>query len=206
MTSRDHSATSTFLHSRRFFQGPGLPPSNAVQAYPEPGDLPLPKHYYHARRGLSTFLFRIPLPSSSPSSIRFGGNLARVKYELRATVAVIWKGERRLVTHTREVDVVESWGIDFSRVEPEGIVVGEHGKIWAQGKVIGGMVVAGETGCLELQVKNHSSKRVRLQGIFLTRFSLASRTRASLLLLEDSFYCLEQRLAKSMRRSRYLTY
>lgn len=129
-----------------------------------------------------------------------------MKYELRATVAVIWKGERRLVTHTREVDVVESWGIDFSRVEPEGIVVGEHGKIWAQGKVIGGMVVAGETGCLELQVKNHSSKRVRLQGIFLTRFSLASRTRASLLLLEDSFYCLEQRLAKSMRRSRYLTY
>ncbi|KIJ50950.1 hypothetical protein M422DRAFT_158742, partial [Sphaerobolus stellatus SS14] len=30
LNSRDHSATSTFLHSRRLFQGHGLPPSNAV--------------------------------------------------------------------------------------------------------------------------------------------------------------------------------
>lgn len=33
LTSRDHSATSTFLHTRRVFQGPGLPPSNAVQPH-----------------------------------------------------------------------------------------------------------------------------------------------------------------------------
>ncbi|KAF8800445.1 hypothetical protein BYT27DRAFT_7199998, partial [Phlegmacium glaucopus] len=33
LSSRDHSATSTFLHSRRLFQGPGLPPSNTIQAY-----------------------------------------------------------------------------------------------------------------------------------------------------------------------------
>lgn len=65
--------------------------------------------------------------------------------------------------------MVESWGIDFSRVEPDGIIVGENGKIWAQGKVVGGMVVAGETGCLELQVKNHSSKKVRTQESFFDR-------------------------------------
>ncbi|KAF8800426.1 hypothetical protein BYT27DRAFT_7199922, partial [Phlegmacium glaucopus] len=35
---QDHSATPTFLHSRRLFQGPGLPPSNAVQAYTMLGD------------------------------------------------------------------------------------------------------------------------------------------------------------------------
>ncbi|KAF8800828.1 hypothetical protein BYT27DRAFT_7199290, partial [Phlegmacium glaucopus] len=33
LSSRDHSATSTFLHSRRLFQGSGQPPSNAVQAH-----------------------------------------------------------------------------------------------------------------------------------------------------------------------------
>lgn len=29
-----------------------------------------------------------------------------------------------------------------------------------QGKVVGGLVVAGETACVELQVKNHSAKKV----------------------------------------------
>ena len=44
---------------------------------------------------------------------------------------------------------------------PEGLVVGEGGKIWVQGRVLGGMLVAGESACVELQVKNHSAKRVR---------------------------------------------
>ncbi|KAG5643087.1 hypothetical protein DXG03_001583 [Asterophora parasitica] len=144
LTSRDHSATSTFLHSRRLFQGPGLPPSNAVQAHPMPGDPPLPPNYHQARRGISTFLFRIPLPSSVPSSISFGSDVARVRYEVRATVGVVWKGEKRLVTCKREIEVVESYGVDFSRAEPEGVVVGEFGKIWAQGRVVGGIIVAGE--------------------------------------------------------------
>ncbi|RDB25569.1 hypothetical protein Hypma_006233 [Hypsizygus marmoreus] len=159
LTSRDHSATSTFLHSRRLFQGPGLPPSNAVQAHPMPGDPQLPQSYHQARRGTSTFLFRIPIPSTSPSSISFGSDLARVKYEVRASVAVAWKGEKRLVTCKREIDVVESFEEDFARIEPEAVVVGEHGKIWIQGKVVGGLIVAGESACVELQVKNHSSKK-----------------------------------------------
>ncbi|KAG6855897.1 hypothetical protein H0H87_009577 [Tephrocybe sp. NHM501043] len=160
LTSRDHSATSTFLHSRRLFQGPGLPPSNAVQAYPQPGDPSYPLDYHQARRGISTFLFRIPLPSSAPSSISFGSDLARVRYELRATVGVVWKGEKRLVVCKREIDVVESFEEDFSRTTPEGVVIGEFGKIWVQGTVVGGIVVAGESGCVELQVKNHSNKKV----------------------------------------------
>ncbi|KAF5379738.1 hypothetical protein D9615_005784 [Tricholomella constricta] len=159
LTSRDHSATSTFLHSRRLFQGPGLPPSNAVQAHPLPGDPPLPQNYHQARRGISTFLFRIPLPSSAPSSISFGSDLARVRYEVRATVGVAWKGEKRLVTCKRDIEVVESYEVDFSRVEPEGVVVGEFGKIWVQGKVVGGVLIAGESACVELQVKNHSNKK-----------------------------------------------
>ncbi|KAG6918440.1 hypothetical protein DXG01_014621 [Tephrocybe rancida] len=169
LTSRDHTATSTFLHSRRLFQGPGLPPSNAVQAHPMPGDPSYPRDYHQARRGISTFLFRIPLPSSAPSSISFGSDLARVRYELRATVGVMWKGEKRLVVFKREIDVVESFGEDFSRMAPEAVVVGEHGKIWVQGTVVGGIVVPGESACVELQVKNHSTKKNTGLTLALTR-------------------------------------
>jgi hypothetical protein len=171
LTSRDHSATSTFLHSRRLFQGPGLPPSNAVQPYPLPGDPTLPRDYHQARRGLSTFLFRFPIPSSSPSSLSFGGGLAQVKYEVRASVGVAWKGEKRLVTDKREVDVVECFEEDFTRVEPEGVVVGENGKIWAHGRIVGGAAVAGESACVELQVKNHSSKKVNFPITFIILLS-----------------------------------
>ncbi|CAL1715767.1 unnamed protein product [Somion occarium] len=159
LTSRDHSATSTFLHSRRIFQGPGLPPSNSVHPFPQPGDPPLPPNYYGARRGTTTFLFRFLLPPSSPSSINFGSGLANVRYEVRASVGVSWKGERRLVTDKRELDVVESFEEDFARGEPEGVIVGENGKLWVQGRVIGGVLVAGQPACVELHVKNHSSKK-----------------------------------------------
>ncbi|KAG6897315.1 hypothetical protein C0992_002491 [Termitomyces sp. T32_za158] len=169
LTSRDHSATSTFLHSRRLFQGPDLPPSNAVQAHPLPGDPPYPPDYHQALRGISTFLFRIPLPSSCPSSINFGSDLARVRYELCATVGVIWKGEKTLVVCKREIDVVEGVEDDITRTIPEGIVVGEFGKIWVQGSVVGGMIIAGESACLELQVKNHSDKRNTGLTLSLTR-------------------------------------
>jgi hypothetical protein len=76
-------------------------------------------------------------------------------------VGVAWKGEKRLVTDKKSVDVVESYEEnDFLRIDPEGVIVGENGKIWVQGKVVGGLVVAGESACVELQVKNHSSKKV----------------------------------------------
>lgn len=160
LTSRDHSATSTFLHSRRLFQGTGLPPSNAVHPYSNPGDPSLPSHYYPARRGMTTFLFQLPLPLSSPSAINFGSGLARIRYEVRGIVAVAWKGENKLVFDKKEVDVVESWEEDFERIEPEGVIVGESGKVWVQGKLIGGIMVAGQPACIELQVKNHSLKKV----------------------------------------------
>ncbi|KAG7444696.1 uncharacterized protein BT62DRAFT_933744 [Guyanagaster necrorhizus] len=159
LLSRDHTAKAPFLYSRRLFQGPGLPPSNAVHARPAPGDLPLPSHYYQAKRGKSTFNFRIPIPSTSPSTINFASGSARVRYEVRASVQVFWRGEKKVVTDTREVNIVESFEEDFSRAEPETVAVGENGKIWIQGKIVGGIIVAGEPACIELQVKNHSTRR-----------------------------------------------
>jgi hypothetical protein len=95
----------------------------------------------------------------TPASIDFGRGLARVRYEVRASAGASWKGERRLVTHVCDAPVVE----DAADVDAtaEAVVVGENGKIWAQGRVIGGVLVAGHSACLELQVKNHSTKKVR---------------------------------------------
>jgi hypothetical protein len=143
------------MHAARVFQGGALPPSNAVLAHADPA---LPPGYWPARRGQTAFLFRFPLPPRAPASIAFGKGLARVRYEVRASAAVVWKGERRLVTASREAVVVED--IEDVEQKAEAIVVGENGKIWAQARVVGGMLVAGAGACLELQVKNHSTKKV----------------------------------------------
>ncbi|CAE7062322.1 unnamed protein product [Rhizoctonia solani] len=161
LNSRDHAATSTFIHTRRLFQGPGLPPSNAVLSEDEKGILP--PHHFPARRGITTFFYRFPLPLTSPASVDFGSGLAKIRYEVRASASVAWKGERRLVTDSQEVHVVES---AMQEVESAGTVVGESGKIWVQGKVLGGAVIAGQTCCVELHVKNHSSRKTT--GVNLT--------------------------------------
>lgn len=158
LTSRDHSATNTFLHVTRYFQGEGLPPSNAVHPHPLPGnDEPLPPNYYLARKGITTFFFRFPIPSSSPSSIDFGKGLAKLKYEIRANVGISWRGERQRIMERKEVMVVEA---PTTASDVEQIVIGENSKVWAQGRILNQYVVAGQDTCVELFVKNHSSKRV----------------------------------------------
>ncbi|KAL0565764.1 hypothetical protein V5O48_016257 [Marasmius crinis-equi] len=173
LTSRDHHATCTFIHSRRVFQGPGYTPSNAVQPHPLPGDPQLPPGYYTARKGHSTFLFKLPVPKTSPNSISFGDGIATVRYEVRASVGVSWKDERRMLLEKKDVDVVESFDEEGfyreERVDPAGVVVAENGKIWVQAKLVGGLVVAGESACVELQVKNHSTKKNSSLQIGLSR-------------------------------------
>lgn len=156
ITSRDHSGTSTFIHSRRLFQGPGLPPSNAIQSDIDspPGESPLPAHHYPARRGLTTFFFRFPLPPSSPASISFGP--AQIRYEIRASVGVAWRGEKRLVTDHQNVNVVEYFDIRVPSKRPQGFAVAEGGNIWAQAFVTNDPIIAGEVACVDLHLKNHS--------------------------------------------------
>jgi len=130
---------------------------------------------------MTTFLFRFPLPPSCPSSINFGSGLATIRYEVRATVGVAYKGENKLVFDKKGVDVVEAFEPDFSSADPEAVVVGESGRIWLQAKLLGGVVVAGQPACVELTVKNHSLKKVSASLGGQSTFGLtlgSSRTRA----------------------------
>lgn len=147
------------MSAKRLFQGPGLPPSNAVYAHPQPGAPSLPPQYHQARKGCTTFFFNFPLPLSSPNSVNFGNGLAKIFYEIRAVVAVFWKGERTIVRYNKEVVVTEC--LIESRIPREpSTLVAEGGKIVVQAQVVGGIGVAGRSTCVELQVKNHSQNKV----------------------------------------------
>ena len=68
------------------------------------------------------------------------------------------------MTDNRVLEVVAAYPYEetFGGKEAQGVVVGENGKFWMQGTLVGGAVVAGGTACVELQVKNHSTKKVSL--------------------------------------------
>lgn len=166
MTMRDKLATNTFLHLARYFQGPTLPPSNAVHPYPLPGADPLPAGYHPARKGTTTFFFRFPIPRTSPSSINFGSGLAKLRYEIRASVGIAWEDNRRLLISKKDVDIVEAACEVGERYSARGVVIAEKGKMWVQGRVLNPYVVSGQSVCVELHVKNNSTKKVRhLHGV-----------------------------------------
>ncbi|KAI0091276.1 hypothetical protein BDY19DRAFT_904724 [Irpex rosettiformis] len=169
LLSRDHSAAQTFLHSQRLFQGPGLPPSNAVKPVTAPGDTILPKDFYPGRRGITTFLFRVPIPATSPPSINFGNGVARIRYEVRATVGVIWKGEKQLVLGKSEINVIERYDPRSPLTRPNVVAISENGRIWMKGEIVGDGVFAGESACVALTVKNHSPKKNTGLTVTMTR-------------------------------------
>lgn len=78
-------------------------------------------------------------------------------------MGVVWKNERRLVVDKSPLEVLSAYPYEelVGAKEPEGVIVGENGKFWVHGRLVGSVVVAGETACVELHVKNHSNKKVR---------------------------------------------
>lgn len=166
LTSKHHAATSQFVDTRRFFQGPSLPPSNAVRPRYENtalDDSKLPVDYHPARKGITSFLFKLSLPSNAPSSLQFGGTLASVTYRLKAAAEVFWRGEHRLVTDVHSITVVESplQGVGDTGEDVGVVVVSEGGKMWTHGRILDPFVVAGQTLTCRLHVKNNSLRKVR---------------------------------------------
>lgn len=61
---------------------------------------------------------------------------------------------------TKIVDVVESFD-EGTLDEAKTVAIGDGGRIWAQARIIDGLVVAGHQVCCELHVRNNSSKKVK---------------------------------------------
>lgn len=76
--------------------------------------------------------------------------------------------ERFALEEAVVLDVLGGVGVKV----PEGVVIGEAERVWVRGRVVGGVVVAGASACVELQVKNHSLKKVCV--LFFCFFSYAN--------------------------------
>lgn len=147
-----------------FFRDLHSPPSNAVRPRSESsslGDNKIPVDYHPARKGFTSFLFKLPLPSNAPSSLQFGGTLASVTYRLKAAAEVFWRGEHRLVIDTHDIVVVESpQDLDHKGEDVGVVVVGEGGKMWTHGRILDPFVIAGQTLTCRLHVKNNTLRKV----------------------------------------------
>ncbi|KZS92003.1 hypothetical protein SISNIDRAFT_129998 [Sistotremastrum niveocremeum HHB9708] len=168
LVSKAHSATSCFIHFHQLFQGQGLPPSNAVHSRSVSGTDPFPMSYFPGRKGITTFFFRMKIPPISPGSVSLGGGVAKVRYQIRGSVEVSWRGANKIVTDTKEAVIVETWR-DDDRHDAQNIILGEGGKFWAQGTLLRGYAVAGETAAVDLHIKNHTAKKTSNLSLSLVR-------------------------------------
>ncbi|KAH9444806.1 hypothetical protein Pst134EB_025063 [Puccinia striiformis f. sp. tritici] len=137
----DHSAQSSIHGPHKcIFQGPALPPSNAVAT----SEAPIGGHYYTALRGRTKFPFSFPLPSKLPSSTNFNDK-ARVSYALKATCQVLSIESRQnvLVTKSKNIQIVEKlldWN-DTKYHEPVEMrgelrdATGTGAGVWAEVKI-----------------------------------------------------------------------
>ncbi|KAI9606843.1 hypothetical protein H4Q26_006382 [Puccinia striiformis f. sp. tritici PST-130] len=136
----DHSAQSSIHGPQKcIFQGPALPPSNAVAT----SEAPIGGHYYTALRGRTKFPFSFPLPSKLPSSTNFNDK-ARVSYALKATCQVLSIESRQNVLVTKsKIQIVEKlldWN-DTKYHEPVEMrgelrdATGTGAGVWAEVKI-----------------------------------------------------------------------
>ncbi|KFH68591.1 hypothetical protein MVEG_05401 [Podila verticillata NRRL 6337] len=165
ITSRELTATQSFLSSRLCFQGPDIPPSNAVSG-------PCDEYgFWTAKKGKTTFPFAFQLPLDCPSSLVFG-QTASLRYVVTGLVQVFYHGRDETILKTKEAFVVEAW--DGYNPEYKLPVKGSNSTklFWGGG---GSLVLdailseqlhsAGGNLTVEVKVTNDTSRKV--QGIRL---------------------------------------
>ena len=108
LKSQDHTSSRRLFSTEIKFQGPSLPPSNAIlpsYATSLPGG---PGDFLPARKGRTRFPFTFELPLTTGSSASIYNN-ARRFYELRAIGTSRFEGDVSFVSKKLVVDVVEDW-------------------------------------------------------------------------------------------------
>ncbi|KAF9090160.1 hypothetical protein BGX29_011625 [Mortierella sp. GBA35] len=163
ITSKEFTATQSFLSSRLCFQGPGIPPSNAVHG---PCD---EDGFWMAKKGKTTFPFAFQLPLDCPSSLVFG-QTASLRYVVTGLVQVFYHGRDETILKSKEAFVVEAWDgynpdyrLPIQAANSTKLFWGGSGALELEAMLAERLHSAGGNLTVEVKVKNNTSRKV--QGI-----------------------------------------
>ncbi|KAG9072617.1 hypothetical protein KI688_000388 [Linnemannia hyalina] len=163
ITSKEFTATQSFLSSRLCFQGTGIPPSNAVHG---PCD---DDGFWMAKKGKTTFPFAFQLPLDCPSSLVFG-QTASLRYVVTGLVQVFYHGKDETILKSKEAFVVEAWDgynpdyrIPVQASNSTKLFWGGSGTLELEALLSERLHSAGGNLTVEVKVKNNTSRKV--QGI-----------------------------------------
>ncbi|KAF9182115.1 hypothetical protein BGZ51_004958 [Haplosporangium sp. Z 767] len=165
ISTKEFTATQSFLSSRLCFQGPSIPPSNAVHG---PCD---EDGFWMAKKGKTTFPFAFQLPLDCPSSLVFG-QTASLRYVVTGLVQVFYHGKDETILKSKEAFVVEAWDgynpdyrLPVKASNSTKLFWGGSGSLTLEAKLSEGLHSAGGNLTVEVKVKNNTNRKV--QGIRL---------------------------------------
>ncbi|KAF9276431.1 hypothetical protein BGZ68_010015 [Mortierella alpina] len=163
ITSKEFTATQSFLSSRLNFQGPSIPPSNAVHGPVDEGG------FWRAKKGKTTFPFAFQLPLDCPSSLVFG-QTASLRYVVTGLVQVFYHGKDETILKSKEAFVVEAWDgynpdyrLPVQASNSTKLFWGGNGSLVLEAMLSERLHSAGGNLAVEVKVKNNTSRKV--QGI-----------------------------------------
>ncbi|KAF9581134.1 hypothetical protein BGW38_001964 [Lunasporangiospora selenospora] len=165
ISSRDLTATQSFLSSRLCFQSTDIPPSNAVYGpYDEGG-------FWMAKKGKTTFPFAFQLPLDCPSSLVFG-QTASLRYVVTGLVQVFYHGKEETILKSKEAFVVEAWDgynpdykLPVHATNSTKLFWGGSGSLVLEARIAERLHNAGGHLTVDVKVRNNTSRKV--QGIRL---------------------------------------
>ncbi|GJJ70955.1 hypothetical protein EMPS_03305 [Entomortierella parvispora] len=165
ITSKEFTATQSFLSSRLCFQGPKMPPSNAVHGQIDENG------FWVAKKGKTTFPFAFQLPLDCPSSLVFG-QTASLRYVVTGLVQVFYHGKDETILKTKEAFVVEAWDgynpdykLPVHASNSTKLFWGGGGNLVLEAMLSERLHSAGGNLTVEVKVSNNTSRKV--QGIRL---------------------------------------
>ncbi|KAG9294211.1 hypothetical protein G9A89_021570 [Geosiphon pyriformis] len=161
LTTREYTATQSFLSSRLVFQGSNLPASNAVHG---PRD---PNGFWTAKKGKTTFPFAFKIPIDAPSSFVYG-NVASLRYVITGVVQIFYNNKEDTIFKSKEAFVVEAWDghnpiykqpVDAMNMKQ--LWMGGTGAVTLEGTLVETLFTSGGNISAQVRVCNETKRRVQ---------------------------------------------
>lgn len=181
LTTRDYTASQSFLSSRLVFQSTNLPPSNAVYGPKDNG-------FWTAKKGKTTFPFAFKIPIDAPSSVKYGNN-ASLKYTVTGVIQFInvsKDNKEDTLFKSKEAFVVEAWDsynpiykTPVDAVNMKQLWMGGSGAVMIESSLVETLFQSGGNVSVKVRVKNDTKRRVQgLKVAILQRlFILANKVK-----------------------------